>query len=383
MSWEKRDLRSRADKIEKSSNAPPKAVREALKDWVNNRSRAEHDEARRTSQTQNLSIVAVILALSSGPSAEDLKEEQHAAALEYLNLHLSVRDRQAIVKVLCHRNPDHLTTMIQDGVAAYTPMIRQVHEAVNLADTVWDFERFVTDMLKMSKPSGTKGQEKPPCVEDYVDLLHRHQSSSHKFLHQVAKNGKEVTSWWRGYVENVVSQFRRHSDAEQDQSTPPADSSDVDTAGKQRDIEGSLVTTFTSLPEADQKSIAAELNAHIKYLDALHSASASRIAAVINRERSSPFGPGAYLARWQNLLDATLITPATAHGPVRKGADRAVREEGRKDPIASEAKEEGEGEFLTEEEGLEKVENASPMPPKVDETIRLLAPRLREALSGN
>jgi hypothetical protein len=272
--------------------------------------------------------------------------------------------------------------MIQDGVAAYTPMIRQVHEAVNLADTMWDFERFVTDMLKMSKPSGAKGQEKPPCVEDYVDLLHRHQTSSHKFLHQIAKNGKEVTSWWRDYVENVVSQFRRRSDADKDQTAPPVDSSVVDTTSRKVDIEFSLVKTFSSLPDSDQKSITSELNAHIIYLDALHSASASRIGSVIKRERSSPFGPGAYLARWQNLLDATLITPATAHGPVRRGADKAVREEGRKDPVAAEAAEKGEGEFLTEEEGLEKVEGASPRPPKVEATVRMMGPKLREVLVG-
>lgn len=293
-----------------------------------------------------------------------------------------MRDRQAIVKVLCQRNPDHLTAMIQDGVAAYTPMIRQVHEAVNLADTAWDFERFVTDMLKMSKPSGAKGQEKPPCVEDYVDLLHRHQNSSHKFLHQIARNGKEVTSWWRIYVENFVAQFRRQSEAEKGQPAPPTDSAVIDTANKHHKIETSLVGTFTSLPEPDQKSITSELDAHIKYLDALHSASASRIAAVIKRERSSPFGPGAYLARWQNLLDATLITPATAHGPVRRGADKVVREEGRKDPVAAEAGEEGKGQFLTEEEGLETVEDATPTPPKVEATVRLLGPKLREALGG-
>ena len=38
-------------------------------------------------------------------------------------------------------------------------------------------------------------------------------------------------------------------------------------------------------------------------------------------------GPGAYLARWQNLLDNTLITPAKAFGDVRTGADTSGFEE--------------------------------------------------------
>lgn len=101
------------------------------------------------SQEQKMSIVAVILSLSDGPSAEDLTEAQHNNALEWLALQLGIRDRQEIVRVLCQRNPDHLTAAINNAADAYTPMIRQVHQAVNLADTMWDFERFVTDMLKM------------------------------------------------------------------------------------------------------------------------------------------------------------------------------------------------------------------------------------------
>lgn len=32
-------------------------------------------------------------------------------------------------------------------------------------------------------------------------------------------------------------------------------------------------------------------------------------------------GPGIYLMRWETLLDDTLITPGTPHGPIRKGKD--------------------------------------------------------------
>lgn len=317
------------------------------------------------SQEQEMSIISVILALSSGPSVDDLTAEQHSNALEWFALQLEIRDRTEIVKVLCHRNPDHLTAAIQDGVSAYTPMIRQVHNAVNLADTMWDFERFVTDMLKMSKPTGPKGQEKPPSVEDYVDLLHRHQQSTHKFLHQVAKNGKEVASWWREYVHMAAGQFRST------EKPPPSDAvvSDKMAMGGVRD---SLAWDFSALAEEDKTAVKSELDAHQAYLHDLHTASAQRISAVIKRTYSTPFGPGAYLARWQSLLDSTLITPASPKGAVRRGANKSVREEGRKDL---------EGNEPATEDAVEKaVDQVTPDAPSVDETIRLLGPRFREAL---
>ena len=150
LSWEKRELKNRITKIEKDKDGPSKAVLAEINAWVKDRSREEHAECRRQSKEQGRSIVTVILSLSS--QSPELSNKHHAKALEYLSLVLAVRDRTEIVRVLCQRNPDHLTAAIRDGVDAYTPMIREVHQAVNLSDTLWDFERFLTDMLKISKP---------------------------------------------------------------------------------------------------------------------------------------------------------------------------------------------------------------------------------------
>nr|POF15164.1 uncharacterized protein CFP56_42052 [Quercus suber] len=315
LGWDKREFKKRSDKIEKDKDAPPKAVLAELRDWIT-RSREEHLECRRQSRDGNMSIVAVILSLSS--LSTELSAAQHSMALQYLSLNLAIRDRQEIVRVMCRRNPDHLTTAVRDAVDAYTPMIREVHKAVNLSDTVWDFERFTTDMLKMSKPSGAKGQEQPPSVEDYVDLLHRHQASSHKFLHQVAKNGKEVTGWWKSYLLKAAAQFKRESDSSK--------------------LGRALEDLFTKLPEQNRKDVVQELNAYSEYLEELHQASAARIGAVIKRTQKTPYGPGAYLARWQQLLDQTVITPATEEGQVRYGASIGVKEEARKEPDGSVAK---------------------------------------------
>ncbi|KAL9534917.1 hypothetical protein SMMN14_00013 [Sphaerulina musiva] len=380
LSWDKRELKKRAEKIEKAKDGPPKDVLAEIKNWIG-RSRQEHEETRKHSQEQNMSIVAMILALSSVSS--ELSPAQHAKAQEYLSLQLAIRDRQQIVKVLCQRHPDILTAAIRDAVDAYTPMIRHVHQAVNLSDTLWDFERFLTDMLKISIVNDTKkeqqGQQqqsqqpqKAPSVEDFVDLLHRHQSSCHKFIHQFAKNGKEMTEWWKEYIHMAAANFRK------DDTPPPSESivSDKMTTGG---LQQALETEFSHLSPADQKTIHEELDAWKSYIDQLHHASTARITAVIKRTHSTPFGPGAYLARWQQLLDDTPITPATAQGPVRHGADRAVKENSRANIEGADAHRDGNQE--AEQQQIQKaVADKMPTAPVCEAVSRLLWPKFRQAL---
>lgn len=368
LSWEKRELKTRITKIEKDKDAPSKAVLTEINAWVKDRSREEHAECRRQSKEQNRSIITVLLSLSS--QSPDLSEKQHAKALEYLSLTLAVRDRQEIVRVLCQRNPDHLTAAIRDGVDAYTPMIRDVHQAVNLSDTLWDFERFLTDMLKMSKPSGKKGEENPPTVEDFVDLLHRHQTSSHKFLHQVAKNSKPLMDTWKSYVRSAAAQFNAHT-------KPPTTASVVPDSVASGGAHKQLQEAFSALSQPDQQAVKTELEAYDKYLTALHTASAARISAVIKRTHSTPFGPGAFLARWQQLMDSTPVTPDKPQGPVRYGGSRSVKEAGRKDINGEEAG------FKGEDEKEKEVGEKTPQMPSIGKTVELLGQRFREILGGS
>jgi hypothetical protein len=368
LSWEKRELKNRITKIEKDKDGPSKAVLAEINAWVKDRPREEHAECRRQSKEQGRSIVTVMLSLSA--QSPELSKKHHAKALEYLSLVLAVRDRTEIVRVLCQRNPDHLTAAIRDGVDAYTPMIREVHQAVNLSDTLWDFERFLTDMLKISKPQGKKGEEKAPTVEDFVDLLHRHQTSCHKFLHQVAKNSKPLVETWKQYVKTAASQFNAHE-------KPPASSAvvpdTVASGGASEELEGA----YSKLSEDDQKAVKAELDAYDKYLHDLHTASAARISAVIQRTHSTPFGPGAFLARWQQLMDSTAVTPDQPQGPVRYGGNRSVKEAGRKGI-------DGEDGGYADEDAAEKaVGEKTPQMPAVEKTVALLGQRFREILGGS
>ena len=349
LGWDKKELKKRLEKIEKDKDAPSKEQREALKAWMD-QSRAEQEECRRRSQEQSMSIVSTILSLSS--ASPDLSEKQHKLALEFLSLSLAVRDRNKIIDVLCHNSPDHLTQAVREGVSAYDPMIRQVHQAVDLSATVSDFQAFMDDMIKVGKP---KKDGKAPSVEDFVQLLHSHMGASHRFIHQVAKNGKEVTQWFKDYVHQVTANFKQ-------QHASPS-------------IYDSLSAAFDKLKPEEQDKVRKEVDASAKYLDELYASSAARIRDVISNKASTPYGPGAYLARWQELLDSTLVTPETAQGPVRTGASASVKQEARKD-VDGETK----GSAVEQKQADKIVGDKTPEAPSAETTIKLLGPKFRELL---
>lgn len=328
---------------------------------------------RKTSEEQSKSLPLVIL--TQAKASTKLTPDQHRLAQDYLSIHLSIRDREQIVKVLCHSNPDHLTTGVRTLVESYDPMIRKLHQAVDLSGTVSDLEVFLKDMIKLSKipdPSSRTAKDyQTPSVGDFIELLHKHQGASHRFIHQCGKNGPELMSWFSVYLHAAADEFKR-----KDSSTPTS----TQDAG---DLTPALTQLFTSLPKDKQSSFQSLLDTHASYLKALHASSLSRLDAVLSSprtnhpalqstskpttasrppsaassrapspERSSTTisagaaahaaktahpGPGAYLARWQALIEATAITPATAEGPVRRGGSGSVLKASRNDGADAEA----------------------------------------------
>jgi Domain of unknown function in PX-proteins (DUF3818) len=305
--------------------------------------------------------------------SSQLAEDCHKEALEYLNIQLAIHDRKQIIHVLCHSQPDHLTQSIRDLVTAYEPVIRNVHKAVDLSETVGDFEHFLRDVIKMSKiHTGKEGKTIVPTVGDFIQLLRKHQFSCHKFIHQCCRNGKEVTSWYLEWARSAAAHFRREHDSESSRAG----------AG---DLTKPLNEQFSKLPEDIQRIILPILDSQTNYFNELYSASSGRLASVLksplstnpaiakiyhahhislsgsltgsrsnsragSRSNSCPGsrshsptgsperspndassesncmpsvesdpGPGAFLAQWQDLLDSTPITPLTAEGPVRHG----------------------------------------------------------------
>jgi hypothetical protein len=341
LAWDTTEFQKRATKLESSRNAPDKKVFKALKTYVYS-SREKHEAARSQSVSESKSIAAVILETSDPPykiDAETLNEHQHSVAMEYLSTYLSIRDREELTKVLCKSNPDVLTSTIRDAVAAMDPVIRDIHNAVDLSGTVTDAEAFITDLIKTAKPKkkGTRSREtsksRPsspdpasildqeasdaPTVEEFVQLLKKHAPSMHKFLHQVTKNAPNLAQDYLVYAKRIFSEFRV------DDRAAEAEERGEGGAGN---MTAPLHSLFETLSKEKQDELKKLLDQHENHLTTLKSTSQSRLESIMRPSSSqnsgkggTTHGPGMYLSRWNALLDSTLISPATIHGPVRKG----------------------------------------------------------------
>ena len=310
------------------------------------------------------SMVSVLLSKSSTKGR--LSEKQHKLASEYLAIHLSILDRKQIVNVLCHHQPDLLTSAVKDIVAAYDPIIRAVHNAVDLSGGVADFESFLHDLVKIAQVDSNGGQAKTASVEDFVRLVRKHQGSSHRFIHQVCKNGKELTQWYQEYTGNAAAQYKQNNRPEGGNSN---------TGSAAGDMTPVLVALVSKLSEEDRLKSVKELDAHAVYIATVNASSEERMKLVIENSAQGKseliHGPGTFLTRWQDLIDSTSITPATPDGPVRSGASHSVKEAARIDVDGSKKA------ALT---SLKVVEDEKPAAPDVSETIRLLLPGFKEAL---
>lgn len=394
--WDVKELESRVSKIEKDKQCPSKEVRSALDAYVHAKLEKQ-EELRKHSQTSSNSIILTILADAGKPS--DMKEETHKLALDYLSCKLSIHDRKEIVAIECHSHPDHLTAMFKSLINAYEPIIRRFHEAVDLSDTVADFQAFITDMLKVARipPPGRDGKTIVPTVGDFVQLLRKHQYSSHKFIHQLTKNGKEVTKWYLDWANSAASKFQRESsfvDASESQDTEGESNTASHQSPKDAgDLTKPLTELFEALPAETREQIIPILDETVLYVDEMHASSLQRLGDVLRSaptntstnssisrvltskltrsrpssrsnslERASTLsakegqalaqsapssashesssdvpkvssdpGPGAYLARWQDLLDSTPITPLTAHGKPHHASDKAIVEKSAED----------------------------------------------------
>ena len=304
------------------------------------------------------SIITIIL--EGAPNHRHLSEQQHKLALEYLAVQLAIRDRERIIHILCVHQPDLLTSAVEDLVSVYDPIIRGLHNAVDLSAGTGDLQSFLHDLVDLSKISAKDTDKTPPSVEDYVRLLKKHQGSSHRFIHQVLKNGKELNEWYLDYAKHAAAQYR--------QKNP----SSITLAGA-GNLTEALEQLVSVLSDNEKSTIINELDEYACYLQALNNESETRMKMVVkNCQRGKSdmtYGPGTFLAKWQALIEETSITPATPDGKVRHGGSDSVQEATRVDV-----------------DGLKKG-NASasrkdtyPRRPDVSNTTRLLLPGFRKIL---
>ncbi|KAK6529588.1 hypothetical protein TWF281_008758 [Arthrobotrys megalospora] len=375
LSWEIKELESRVSKLEKSKDCPSKNHLAAITSYTK-LPRSEQEDYRVISKASSTSIIHAIISIAPSSPSTELTTEQHKLLLEYLSIQLSIRDREQLILVLCKSNPDALTATIRDIVSIYDPILRNIHNAVDLSGTIADFERFVNDMIKTAKipsneGSDENGPKKPPGVEEFVRLFERHQKSCHVFLHQFCKKGDTAKELWLEYAKYAAKQFRR-----------PEGVTGEGAGG----FTATLNKLVDELDEEDRKVVLQQMDEYEEYLQKLNQKTKRRMASIVSLNDGEPKkplkkGPGNFLFKWQELLDSTEITPAEATGgKARCGKDTSVRAASGVD-LNGERKGAkvvvGIGEMMNGDGGVKEIVEM----PDVKRTVELLLPRFKEVLA--
>lgn len=356
--------------------------------------------------TEGLSIVGAILAHAGVKLPDDTTDEgkkAHDLLFERLGLQLGIRDRSKMADVLCGRvvrtkagvqtsddnstptqgtaeglDTDHLSTAIEMIMSAFEPLLRTVHQKVDLSSALSDLQAFLDALLALPASASAR---------DYADVVGKHEMSLHRFLHAIAKDEKlcEVYQEW---YERCVGVYRRGDSLSSPQSEPELWSAGGSGAGM---FQPTLQKWLASLPPPDRDVILEEAQAYASALSQREKESELRMSALfgapsptpslapsrtsvdssrkkrwslggsrsrtsLDSNRSLPSalngqstgitgttapgtgttGPGLWLAHWQHLIDATPVSPATLHGPVRYGAEESVRSSTAADVAAGE-----------------------------------------------
>ncbi|KAL2162324.1 hypothetical protein VTH06DRAFT_7237 [Thermothelomyces fergusii] len=400
-------LQRSAEAVEKAKGCSKEQLA-AIREYLN-KSSAERDDIRRASAQQRRSMVEIILERSNPELLASLTETRHSECSEYLSALLEARDRDEITNVLCRQSPDFFTQAIKDVVAAFEPMVRAIHQKVDLREHVSAGEAFLTEFINISRTknfSGFFGSLTPaksetsqttriPSVEDYVLLLRNNRHLLYNWLHQLASQCPEVCDEFRAWAEQTIKVFRQHADTKHAvETTDSNNAEDGNRPGAAGALSGHLQHLFASLPASTRSRILPAIDAHAAYLSALDDLSLRRMQRILDNmasinttaasapaatapsvnagtapaaptsyylsipsylsgagrstprapsppsaSQASPLingtdvaggggkkrsfsGPGIYLARWQQLLDDTVIGPASS---MHSGGDNGLR----------------------------------------------------------
>ncbi|PNH37655.1 hypothetical protein VD0004_g9135 [Verticillium dahliae] len=312
--WDSAEFKKMLDKIEKSEHAPNSDVLAALKAHAK-ASASVRASARNESQKSSKSIITIILNRSDPALAKKLSAEQHAQCQEYYAALLSIRDRDELTTALCTQSPDLFTQTVRDLVGGFEPYIRAIHDKIDLREHVQDYQSFVDQFIATSKPqpTGSAGTEtRLPSVEDYVALLRKNRHMLYRWMHHGAAQAPEVRNVFKAWAKEAVVHFRKPG-------------VEVAVPGSSAHVEGSMVESvadaFAALSDEVRGPLLPVIDAHASHLDALEALSVGRMQQIIDGGSSTMAGPGIFLVSWQELLDSTLITPATPDGAARRGKD--------------------------------------------------------------
>ncbi|SPQ26713.1 76b656e1-9aad-4699-879b-1b5bdf2ce4bb [Thermothielavioides terrestris] len=332
LSWDASEFRKVSEAIERAKGGPVASKEQlaTIRSYVSS-PREEHDEARRISAQEARPMVAVILERSSPDLSASVSEAQLVECSQYLSALLSARDRDEISNALCRQNPDLFTQAIKDAVAAFEPMIRTIHQRVDLREQISAAEGFVNDFLSIHKPkksaSGLPGSssngglqdQQAPSVEDYVLLLRNNRQLLYNWLHQLASQCPELRDDFCAWAKKTIKEFRQAQyppPKPADAITPNNQKPELPPDTKQRPgaagaLSADLQDLFASLAPETRAGILPAIDAHAAYLSALEDLSLARMQRILDNLATNTTTNGA-TAPSPNATTSTTTAGAAA-----------------------------------------------------------------------
>ncbi|KAI1434408.1 hypothetical protein GGR50DRAFT_663038 [Xylaria sp. CBS 124048] len=283
----------------------------------------QRELTRQKSIRERTSIIVAIFSNEEQKLVESMTEAQHALCLEYYAAKLAIRDREQIIEVLCKSTPDLTTAAVSEGIRVLDPMIRVVHKNVDLRKHLSAMQSFLSDFIKITKPSTQQGSNSKcnaPSLKDFVELLKRNRQLLWTWVHDFCSGCPELRDTWRAWMNDTIKAFRE---------TPPEGHGPLKSNGESKtantgDVKAQLLDAFRRLPDGERRMAYMQIDTHSHYLTRLEDLSIAKMQSIVDSvhgKDSSAAVPGVYVSRWQSLLDETLITPAQPDGPLRYGRD--------------------------------------------------------------
>lgn len=306
------DLEKRAEKLKKNKEVP-KEIADALDDYVN-QPRAVQQITRQRSQDENISIVTSILSgfypVYPPEGVKDMAQAQHTAALEYLSLRLSIRDRRQGIQAICKEKPDLLSDIIKESMTIIEPFLKILHDGkFDLGKTVNLQKAFTEDFIKTAKIT----KNHTPGVADFFALLKRQLPLAWSTLHEASTRCPALHGMAYEWCRDALEKFRST------ESSPYG--GDLRTCA----MTGPLLGLFNSLGTQEREAVLTVLNDQSYFITRTRAESRRRLQDVLDKRcTTDSIGPGPVLPRWHGLLDTSTLTATTPRGQPRTGRSLAL-----------------------------------------------------------
>lgn len=150
---------------------------------------------------------------------EDDEGPQDDDAWLYEDLHVLLRTMTRL------RDKEQMLSLIFEGVTAellkdivtifYSPLA-QVYKAANIADSLYDLQTFINDLIKTVEANEELSYTDPQrTVQVFIDLVARHEGKFYTFVHQVHSKGAGLFDGLMHWVELFLN-FVRTGESSQD-----------------------------------------------------------------------------------------------------------------------------------------------------------------------